>query len=329
MLILILGCMLGGCHNSGAPSQPPLEVQPSAADSHYPISIENYNSKNQSVAYTYYKQPQRVIAVWQNSVETLLALGVQDQIVAVMGVPNKKYLLPQYQAAYEQIPQKSLRLLDLEHTMLLEPDLIVGWHSTFGDKSLRSTDFWNARNVNTYIARTSIGTLPARKLTDEYTYILDLGRIFDKTLQAEAIVAQMRREIEFVRTKTAQNMPPRALILERLGQETHVYGEKTLAGNILKLLGGRNLHNGGMISPEQLLMLDPEVIFLVVTEDKYEDAPQILSEFKKQQSLRNLQSVRLDRVIILPLYAIYSPGIRAYDGIKIMAQGLYPALYKE
>jgi len=34
------------------------------------------------------------------------------------------------------------------------------------------------------------------------------------------------------------------------------------------------------------------------------------------------------RIYPLPLYAVYSAGVRSYDGILILAQGLYPELYK-
>lgn len=47
------------------------------------------------------------------------------------------------------------------------------------------------------------------------------------------------------------------------------------------------------------------------------------------KALQGLKAVKNKRIYPVPLYAIYSPGIRAYDGIRIMAQGLYPELYKE
>ena len=70
----------------------------------YPLTIENINSRIENEELVYKRPPQRVIAVWQNSIETLLALGVGDRIIAGNGVPDKKYFLPQYQEEYSKIP---------------------------------------------------------------------------------------------------------------------------------------------------------------------------------------------------------------------------------
>lgn len=85
--------------------------------------------------------PQRVVAVWQNSIETLLALGVGDRLEAAIGVPDEKYISPAYREAYRKVPYKSLRDLDLETILMMKPDLVVGWFSTFQPKVLRSTGF--------------------------------------------------------------------------------------------------------------------------------------------------------------------------------------------
>ncbi len=117
-----------------------------------PVTIENINEKGEPVSQVYEQPPQRVVAVWQNSIETLLALGVGDRIVAGMGVPDARYIRPEYRAAYEAIPYTSLENLDVETILMMQPDLIVGWSSTFSPKVLRGTAFWEGRGVHTYIA---------------------------------------------------------------------------------------------------------------------------------------------------------------------------------
>ena len=37
---------------------------------HYPVTIENYNTQGEPEKMTYTKPPERVVAVWQNSIET-------------------------------------------------------------------------------------------------------------------------------------------------------------------------------------------------------------------------------------------------------------------
>ena len=120
------------------------------------------------------------LIVWQNSIETLLALGVGDRIIAGNGVPDKKFFRKEYQEQYSKIPYTGLQLLDLETTMMLKPDLLVGWQSTFAPKVIRPTEFWHKRGVNTFIARSSMIDERPRTLENEYKDILDLGKIFDK-----------------------------------------------------------------------------------------------------------------------------------------------------
>lgn len=298
---------------------------------HYPVTIENYNTQGEPEQMTYTKPPERVVAVWQNSIETLLALGVGDRIIAGNGVPDKKFFRKEYQEQYSKIPYTGLQLLDLETTMMLKPDLIVGWHSTFAPKVLRPTDFWHKRGVNTFIARSSMIGNAGRTLQNEYKDILDLGKIFDKNERAQQLVADMQHEVQFATSQTAGfKKRPRALVIEFMGKEVSVYGERSLAGNIVRELHGDLLaakdHNIGM---EQVVDLDPDVIFIVVTEFNYGREQDMVDRVTQHKALKNLRCVKEGRVLPLPLYAIYSSGVRTYDGIKIIANGLYPDLYKE
>lgn len=298
---------------------------------HYPVTIENYNTQGKPEQMTYTKPPQRVVAVWQNSIETLLALGVGDRLIAGNGVPDKKFFRKEYQEQYSKIPYTGLQLLDLETTMMLKPDLIVGWHSTFAPKVLRPTDFWHKRGVNTFIARSYMIDAKPRTLANEYKDILDLGKIFDKNERAQQLVGQMQQEVNFAISRTADYPKrPRALVLEFMGKEPSVYGEKTLAGNIVKELHGELLaEKQRAIGLEQVVELDPDVIFIVVTEFNYGREQDMLDRVTQHKALKHLRCVQQGRVVALPLYAIYSSGVRTYDGIKIIATGMYPDLYKE
>ena len=42
-------------------------------DSYYPVTITNYNYSGEPVEYTYEKAPEKVIAVYQGSIETMIA----------------------------------------------------------------------------------------------------------------------------------------------------------------------------------------------------------------------------------------------------------------
>lgn len=297
----------------------------------YPLKIENLNSKQELEFSTYNKPPQRAVCVWQNSIETLIALGVGDRIVAAQGLPRAQYLRPEYREQFEKIPMRTMENLAVETTLMLEPDLIVGWQSTFGPKNLRSTDFWHGRGVNTYIApSSSYGKGRKQNLQNEFNDILNLGKIFDKRERAQQLVDEMKQEIDFVVKRTEGKKKPRAIILEFLGKETRLYGSRTLAGNMLETLNGNLLApTNTSVSFEQLVELDPDVVFMVVIETNYDNMDAAKNRFMNHKVMRNLRCVKEGRVHSLPLYAVYSSGVRTLDGLQIMSRGLYPELYKE
>ena len=302
------------------------------ADAVYtPVTIENINEKGEPVSTVYEKPPQRVVAVWQNSIETLLALGMGDRIVAGMGVPDAKYIRPEYRAAYEAIPYTSLEHLDVETILMMQPDLIVGWSSTFSSKVLRGTDFWAGRGVHTYIAPSSARGNRNKTIAQECQDIENLGRIFGREERADALVGEMEHEIAFVAEKTAgMEQRPRALVIELMGKEIRSYGKDTLAGDMLRALGAEHLAaDGQSLSMEEIITLAPDSIFVVVIEDDYGNEDAILARLYENPALQDLMCVQQRRIYPIPLYAVYSAGTRTYDGITIFAHGLYPQIYGE
>lgn len=290
-----------------------------------PVKIETLDSRGDTLTETFSKPPKRVVAVWQNSIETLLALGVGDRIVGAMGLPSHDYLRPQYREAYDRIPYTSMENLDVETILMQDPDFIVGWASTFGAKTLRGTDFWRSRGIHTYISPGSSPKVKDHTVEFEYQDILNMGLIFDRKEKAEEIVSRMQQEIQDAETQaTAAGRHPRGLIIEYLGNNINVYGKGTLAGDILTKMGGELLAaDTQQISKEQIVELDPDSIFVVVIESNYGNEDQILGQLYKEKAFKNLKAVKEHRIYALPLYAIYSAGVRTYDGIQIIGKGLY------
>ena len=289
----------------------------------YPLAVEILNSHGEKERQVFYSPPKRVAAVWQNSIETLLALGVGDRIIAGMGVPDRKYIREEYQAGYEAIPYKSLENLDPETIMMMRPDFIAGWSSTFTDKVLRSTGFWNERGVHTYISQNSDPANRNRTIENEYADILNLGKIFDRE--------EMKDEISRAAGQaTLTGKHPRGLIIEFMRSDISVYGEETLAGDILRRMHGELLASGQQqISKEQIIEMDPDAIFVILIEGDYDHPKQKLDMLYHEQALRDVRCIREKRVYPLPLYSVYSSGIRTLDGIRYIGKGLYPDLYKE
>lgn len=323
-LLLCVGCGSQQITVEDTQSKPPhIELHP-------PVTIQSYVQRGEPFESTYDAVPERVVAMWQNSIETIIALGEGNRIVAGMGIPDRKYVRPEYREAYDKIPYKDLKYYNLESVLMMKPDLLVGWKSTFTNKTLRPPVFWQARHANVYIAESSLGAQSALTMDMEYKYIRDLGRIFHRDVEAEHLVSDMQQSVNYTVAQTAHEQPPKALFVELTGKTFHLYGHKTLAGNI-----GDTLHadvidtDTPTISMEDIVEQNPDVIFLIVSDDVYSKADTFMNYVLEQPALQGVNALRNKRVYFLPLLAVYSPGIRLSDGITIVSHGLYPSLYPE
>ena len=267
----------------------------------------------------------RIIAAWQNSVETLLALGVGDRIIGAIGVPDSKYISKEYQEEYKKIPYKSMDMPDIESVLLWEPDLIVGWYTTFQNDRLKSTDFWMSRGVHAYIASSSAESSLAT-VEGEYQYILDLGDVVNRKEKAEEIVHRIQKYVkaakEYGETHPTQDT---VMIMEPAGRQFGVYDDDTLGGKMIEEIGGNLLGDvGETINIEELIDLNPSVIFVVLQEDDYEHQDEIIQRLYDNLALQHVDAIRNHRVYGIPLFMVYSAGVRIYDGLDIMIRGLYP-----
>lgn len=301
------------------------------------VQVENFNSKGEKVVLNYHQGPKKIIAIWQNSIENVLALGEGDKLVAALGVPDPRHIKEEYREQYRNLAKRSQGkvdtqyIMDVESALVLEPELIVGWYSTFGPKVLRSTDFWHKRGVDTYIAPSSTPGSHGRVLANEINDILNLGKILGKEKKAQEIVNNMEQEINFVVEKTkAYPKKTRGVILGKRGKDLYLSNRKSLAGDIFLKVNGELLDpEERTMSMERLIELNPDVIFALVGENSYDNPESVVNGFLNDTSLRTVKAIREKRVIPIPFYAAYSAGVRSLDGIQLMARGLYPELYRD
>lgn len=324
---MALTVQLAGCAAGTTPPASSVVPQTSAPEnSHYPVTITNYNYAGEPVTYTYTQAPQRVVAVYQGSIESMIALGLEDHVVASYGLDNE--VKAEWQEGFAQMNyQTDVFAPDKETVTLLQPDLILSWGSLFSEKNLGDTAAWNAKGVGTYM---NSNTCPggSRTLENEYTDLLNLGKIFDVEDRAEALVAEMRQEIESTLQAVEGRPAVRTAVVEPIGGTVTNYGANTLAGDMVTQLGGQLVQpEGSEMSKEALVTADPEVIFVVYMAYSGEDPETVmasqLAAITEDPALASLSAVQNGRVYPVMLGDIYAAGPRTVDGIRTIAAGLY------
>lgn len=309
---------------SSAPEEP-------EADSHYPVTITNVNYNKEPVEYTYEKAPERVITIRTNSLETMLALGLGDRVIMTV-VKHEDDILPELRDEYDRVKENfasnsqladSGATLSKETAIMLDPDFILGWKSFFSDKLLGDITYWNENGIGTYIALNSNDVSEWRTLENEYTDIINVGKIFDVEDRANEIVDEIKAEVERITSATAGQEKKTVLVFEFLGDGIWNYDETMLAGDMVKAMGGNLLAAPSDLGKEDILNLDPDVIFVI--NNNQDDVAKVMDD----PSFSSLKAVQNGDVYSLPLTYVYTSGVRTIYGLNTIGAALYPDLYSE
>lgn len=330
IVLLMAALMLFGCAQPVKENaeKPPVQEQKETAPSnekseYYPVTITTYNHAGEPVEMTFEKAPEKVAAIYQSPIETMLALGLEDKIeVAVMlDDPVKE----EYKAAFEKIKYQD-NLPTKEEIIAMEADMILSWNSLFSEKNYGDVGFWNENGTKTYIWQNA-GLKKPNTLDNEYQDILNIGKIFNVEAKAQEIVDNMKAEIEAAKKHVEGKEKVRAIILEvEKDGQYRVYGESTIGGDIATQVGAELVGaQEKSIGKEKLIELNPDVIFSVYFGDHIV-REQSTEAIVKDEAFSSVSAVEKGRVYPIVLSEVYASGVRTHDGIKTIIAGLYPEL---
>lgn len=293
------------------------------------VACKNQEKPINSIDTNFQKTPEKVLAVYQNSIEILLALGLEDKIIAASGLDHA--VKSEYSEAFSKLNYLTDFTPDKETVTMIKPDFILSWNSLFNEKRLGNTDYWHERGVNTYIMLNS-GISQERILRNEYEDILNIGKIFDVEDKAEKIVDEIKTEVEkVIDHASSYEQKKKVLIIEFESDNIRVYGKTSLVGDMAISLGADLItEKTNSIGQEDLILLNPDVIFVVyMDKDSYDISDECVDKIIEQPKFASLKAVVNKNVYPIKLGEVYCSGIRTIDGIKNLANGIYPELYKK
>lgn len=295
----------------------------------YPVEITNYNYAGDEITLTFDKAPEKVLAVYQGSIETMIALGLEDHMLASYGLDNE--VKPEWQEGFAKMQYNDAVFApDRETVVMMQPDFIFSWGSFFGEKTLGDVDYWIENGTNTYINSNTRAGGHARTLENEYTDLLNIGKIFGVEEKAEALVQAMQDEITAALAATEGQERPTVAIIEYLS-DLRNYGATSLGGDMVTQLGATlAIPDAATLGSEDLIAANPDVIFVVYMPYSGDDPETVkqanLDKLLGEASLASLSAIQNGRVYPIMLGDMYASGPRTADGINSFAQGLYPEL---
>ena len=252
----------------------------------------------------YPEVPERVVSMAGFATEMLLALGLEDHIVGYAWQDNE--VLPQYQEAFEKLEPLCPPAMDPgeEKVLAAEPDLVLSWAS-WSDE-----EYFNYKNlakngINAYgfhSERWSGG-----HLEDVYTDFLNIGKIFRVEDKAEALVNEMKSNVEETAKKVEDKEKVSVFVCDASSNEESCM---TVGGGLpqelLEKAGGENVDTDVEANWERgyrwekIIAADPEWIVI----DYYasaDEADAVLNLLKSDPQLSQMQAVLKDQIVLVGL----------------------------
>lgn len=297
--------------------------------SNFPQDIQTYDSEGHPQVMTFYSKPTRVIVSERNSLETILSLGEGDCVINTSLQKNSqayKELSNKYPDEIKKVHFLGAAELNTESSLAQRPDFILGWKSTFTSVFRKSTHWWNSRGIKTYVVATSNHLLSKGTIADECKFLDDMGRIFSHKDKTDQMIKEIHQELDSVKSETEDREKQVVMVIEKNRNGFFNYDSGWLVGDMVQQLGGYMPVKERTVSSEELIKLDPDVIFVVYFSDEMK---QDIYETFSSPMYNSLKVVKNNRIYPISLYDMYATGVRTVNGIQLIRNGLYPDLCSE
>ncbi|EHQ88589.1 ABC transporter substrate-binding protein [Desulfosporosinus youngiae] len=313
LLILIVALtLLAGCGSTTPKSNPQAEVpKAQTTQTTYPLTLKDDSGASVTIA----SQPKRIVSLVPATTETLFALGLEENVLAVTKWDDYP---ADVQKKVEYVFQDGVNP-NLEQILALNPDLVVMGIMGTNPKTVESI-----RNLNIPIFVVDPQTIEATYLSIE-----TFGQLTDTQEQAKQLVSGMKEKQQSIAKKVASiETSDRLRVWTEVDENLFTPGQGTFLNELLTKAGGINIADDvqgwGQYNSEQVISKNPQVIF--ETYDYYQkDA---IATILARNGWQTIDAVKNKRVIGLDNNLVSRPGPRIVDGLESISKALYPDLYK-
>ena len=269
------------------------------------VSCSSENSENKSVAVG--NGEEVVVATSVAVTQILDALGVK-----VSGVPTTSYELPESTEGAVEIGNPMSP--DLEIIKSLNPTMVVSV-DTLG------SDYMNLFTENNIPSEfVSLESLDGLKEA-----ITTLGEKFHKNDEAKDLLEEIESKEVEVKEKAESLENPEVLVLFAAPGSTMIATSKSYIGSLVELVGGKNIIEDNSTSfttynKEDLAMLNPEKILVMVHALPEETKAALQAEMASDSAWQNINAVKEGNVIYLDSeYFGMSANLKVIEGLEILS----------
>ncbi|SHI25118.1 ABC transporter substrate-binding protein [Streptomyces sp. 3214.6] len=281
-----------------------------ASKTGYPVTLDNCGRSE-----TFEKEPSRVVVMNGASVaevSTLLALGLQDRIVANQQSYGMSEV-PGRAAAVKALPTGDIKLneaydIPREAMLGLRPDLVLSV-TTYGfdeKNGFATRDQLKQVGAGSYVSPQGCGDDPSRMtVADSYQLLRDMGRIFNVGDRAEKLIAAAEKNIAAVSAKVRGKKKPNVMVLfsnmTMGGNDFSAVFAQGIVNDILTKAGGANAFEDTArttfadLSKEKVAATDVDALVVIGYHDPDPAAyaKKLLKEFPQWPAAKNNTYVTL------------------------------------
>lgn len=288
-------------------------ASPSADDAKktvYPLTEKDATGQE----ITFQQAPEKIVSTSPAETEILFALGLGDRIVGVSDYDNYP------KEAESKAKVGGVVEPNTEAIVAAGADLIVT------GISIKDTALENLRTLGLNVICTN-----PRKLDDVLSDILLLGRITDKQQEAEALVAQMKADIQKVTDVAAAINPEEKKKVYIEFSPGWTVGKGEFMDELITLAGGVNIASDvegwSQINEEKVIQDNPDVIIhtLNVTDDKGNKLEDLI---RGRSGWGEIAAIKSNRVVGLDGDVLSRPGPRITQALLGIASAIYPDSYQ-
>jgi iron complex transport system substrate-binding protein len=273
----------------------------------YPMTVTDDSGR----VMTFDAAPQRIVSLSPSGTEILYALGLEGRVVGVDVNSN-------YPAAALSKPRMGGMInVSEDKVVAARPDLIL------------VSQFTPAGTVNNLSAAgLKVFCSHPDNASDTERAITDLGRILGVPDRARQLYNNMSADIAPITEKTSrlgESRKPTALMIITLDPRMYVADPGNYMDSLITMGGGRNLATGAVMTKEEVLGANPDIIIVPLT-----DWTQATYDSLKNGSepwMRGLKAVKEGRVYAVDYDAVGRPGPRMSEGAMQIAKVLHPELF--
>lgn len=309
MVALAATLLLAACGTAEEKSEDAVKKEEQASKSEgAPYTVVD----DRGVEVTFDEVPEKIISLQPSNTEILFELGVGEQIIGATDYDT-------YPEAAQKIERVSTStVINAERIVELDPDVVVAY--TIGEEA-QIAQLEDA-GLKVFVIAS------ATTFDDVYSDIIQLSKVMGVEEKGEEVVADIKAQIETVQEKTAAIDTKKKVYYEvSPAPDLWTTGSSTFQQEIMDQANVENIYAGQAswisVTEEDVITRNPEIIITPAT--YMENA---VEEILGRTGWDKIKAVTDKTVYLVDGDIMSRPGPRIGEAVEIMAQTVYPELFK-